>query len=85
MDHRWKDCGRDRLLASDPDLATFRIGHELDVPYGLLQFIENGDAPSHQRPAVHRRIEALRPAIKQPHSERVFKVSKALRCQEICA
>jgi hypothetical protein len=55
-----------------PDFARRRVDQERDVPYGLLEFIERHFAALEQPPAIHRGLDALRPAIEQPRTKRMF-------------
>src|SRR5258708_13447878 len=75
---RREERSRDPLMAPEPDFAHRRVGQELDVPYGLLELIEHHVAALQQRPAIHRGLDTLRPAIEQPHTKRVLEVADRL-------
>ncbi len=76
---RREDRGRDRVVAPEPYLTDRRVGQELDVPDALLEFIEHRVAALQQRAAIHRGLDALRPAVEKPHTERVLKIADGLR------
>jgi hypothetical protein len=78
MDSRWQDRSCNRLLTSDPHLATRRTGHELNVSDSLFQLIENRNAPSYKGATIHRRLDALGSAVEEPDPKRVFKVGDHL-------
>src|SRR5262249_1213907 len=77
-DGRYQACGKDRI-GSNPQLPYRRVGEELDVLHGLLQLIERDETAIEKRARIDRGFDALRAAIKETHSERMFHVGNRLR------
>src|SRR5262245_47803239 len=71
--------GRNGLSAANAQLPRAWIGKKLDLAHALPQFIKNSDAAFGQGSAIKRRLDALRAAIEQRHTQRAFAARNGLR------
>src|SRR5262245_21332275 len=60
------------VAASDPNFPGLRIGEELDVPYSLAQVIKHRNSTVKQSATVSGRLDAVRVAIQQRHTDGIF-------------
>ena len=74
-----QEAGDDRLRSADAQLADVRIGQKLDLLDALPDLIEHRCGAFDQRAAVQRRLNALRGAVEQANTERVFDLRHRLR------
>src|SRR5712691_3328262 len=76
--------------ASNSQLSGRRIGEEFDVPSGLFQFIESGNAAIQKGMRVDRGLDATWVAIEKAYAEGVLHVRdrlryRGLRHREFCS
>ena len=74
IDHRRNKARGQKRVASDPHFSRLRVGEKLDVLHAQLQLVEGYDAVLEQGATILRRLDALRAAVEEPHTDRLFQV-----------
>src|SRR5690242_20325988 len=75
----WKDSCRDRLGASNSDLAYGRVRQRLDIFNSRPEFVESGLCPLQESGAINRQLHSSRCAVKQRSCDGMLECTDRLR------